>query len=247
MDCWFNFFYLHFRINVRNDVNKFEKNLHQILWLGKYSLNDSFCRCEITQKSKMNSWLYIFDLPSKLRRSSEKLSITPVNHKDTPCFYSIKLLAKIKLITKTNNWTYICVITTTLNGWNHLSGIFHWKCNLFLSPIRLHEEGGSYDQFWLQPPGGDQRSRSVTFLDERDTPGSVHPTPVQMWSCGSQCTYSDIIIILSLQPEMSVSFWVFPAVAAPVQQRSSATMFIFLHEQGTFSERCAKVLSKLFQ
>ncbi len=34
-------------------------------------------------------------------------------------FYSIKFLAKIKLITKTNNCTY--VITTTLNVQNHIS------------------------------------------------------------------------------------------------------------------------------
>ncbi len=41
-------------------------------------------------------------------------------HNDTPRFYSIKLQAKIKLITKTNNWTYISVLTTILNNQNHI-------------------------------------------------------------------------------------------------------------------------------
>ncbi len=44
----------------------------------------------------------------------------PINHNDTPRFYGIKLLAKMKLITKINNWTYIRVITTTLNDQNHI-------------------------------------------------------------------------------------------------------------------------------
>ncbi len=45
----------------------------------------------------------------------------PINHNDMPHFYSIKLLAKTKLITKMNNWTYISVITTTLNEQNNIS------------------------------------------------------------------------------------------------------------------------------
>ncbi len=33
------------------------------------------------------------------------------------------------------------------------------------SPIRLHGEGGVYDLYCSQPPGGDQRARSFTFPD----------------------------------------------------------------------------------
>ncbi len=49
-----------------------------------------------------------------------KLPQTQISHNDTPRFYSIKLLAKIKLITKNNNWTYISMRTTTLNDQNHI-------------------------------------------------------------------------------------------------------------------------------
>ncbi len=61
-----------------------------------------------------------------------------------------------------NNWTFISVITITLNNQNHISeNVIIWKCNLFIyfdwSPIRLHGEGGVYDLYYSQPPGGDQR------------------------------------------------------------------------------------------
>ncbi len=98
----------------------------------------------------------------------------PINHNDTPNFYSIKLIAKIKLITKMNNWTYISVITTTLNDQNHISGKLYWKCNSFLyfdwSPIPLHGEGGVYDLYCSQPPGGDKRACSLIFKNEWDAP-----------------------------------------------------------------------------
>ncbi len=97
----------------------------------------------------------------------------PINHNDTPRFYSIKLLAKIKMITKMNNWTYISVITY-LKWPKPYFGKLYWKCNLFFyfdwSPIRLHGEGGVYDLYCSQPPGGDQRARSFTLKDEWDTP-----------------------------------------------------------------------------
>ncbi len=54
-------------------------------------------------------------------------------------------------------------------------GKLYWKCNLFFyfdwSPIRLHGEGGVYDLYCSQPPGGDQRARSFTFPDMWGTPG----------------------------------------------------------------------------
>ncbi len=96
------------------------------------------------------------------------------NHNDTPNFYSIKLIAKIKLITKMNNWTYISVITTTLNDQNHISEKLYWKCNNFFyfdwSPIPLHGEGGVYDLYCSQPPGGDKRACSFIFKNEWDAP-----------------------------------------------------------------------------
>ncbi len=71
-----------------------------------------------------------------------------------------------------NNRTYISVITTTLYDQNHISEncigsviYFYW------SLIRLHGEGGVYDLYCSQPPGGDQRARSFTFKDKWDTPG----------------------------------------------------------------------------
>ncbi len=56
-----------------------------------------------------------------------------------------------------NNWTYISVITTTLNDQNHISEncigsvifIFYFDW----SPICLHGEGGVYDLYCSQPPG----------------------------------------------------------------------------------------------
>ncbi len=50
----------------------------------------------------------------------------------------------------------------------------YWKCNLYFyfdsSPICLHGEGGVYDLYCSQPPGGDQRARSFTFHEVWDTP-----------------------------------------------------------------------------
>ncbi len=55
------------------------------------------------------SWSYGIKLPSKLPQTQSTMPT---------CF---KLLAKIKLIPKLNNWTYISMITT-LNVQNHISG-----------------------------------------------------------------------------------------------------------------------------
>ncbi len=55
-------------------------------------------------------------------------------------------------------------------------GKLYWKCNFYFfdaSPIRLHGEGGVYDLYCSQPPGGDQRARSFTFQDVRVTPDSA--------------------------------------------------------------------------
>ncbi len=91
----------------------------------------------------------------------------PINHNDTPLFYSIKILAKMKRITKMSNWTYIRVITTTLNDQNHISE----NCigSAILSPIRLHGEGRVYDLYCSHPPGDEQRARSFTC--------EAHPVP----------------------------------------------------------------------
>ncbi len=84
-----------------------------------------------------------------------------------------------------NNWTYIRVITTTLNDQNHIfENCIGSVINFFYfdsSPIRLHGEGGVYDLYCSQPPGGDQRARSFTFPDMWGTPGSVHDAlrPIQ--------------------------------------------------------------------
>ncbi len=73
-----------------------------------------------------------------------------------------------------NNWTYINVITTTLNDQNHILEICIGSVIIVFcfdrSPIRLHGEGGVYDLYSSQPPGGDQRARSFTFKDEWDRP-----------------------------------------------------------------------------
>ncbi len=80
----------------------------------------------------------------------------------------------MKLITKISYWTYIRVITTALNDQNHISEncigsvIFDW------SPIRLHGEGGVYDLYCSQPPGGDQIACRFTFPDMWGTPASIH-------------------------------------------------------------------------
>ncbi len=74
-----------------------------------------------------------------------------------------------------NNWTYISMITTTLNDQNNISENCIGSVIIFFyfdwSPIRLHGEGGIYDLYYSQPPGGDQRARSFTLKDEWDTPG----------------------------------------------------------------------------
>ncbi len=44
-----------------------------------------------------------------------------MSYNNMPRFYRIKLLAKIKFIKKIHNWTYISMITTTLNDQNHIS------------------------------------------------------------------------------------------------------------------------------
>ncbi len=62
----------------------------------------------------------LFQWGGKDRFSPRQLRDTDQVYNVTPQFYSIKLLSKIKLITKTNNWTYINVITT-LNDQNHIS------------------------------------------------------------------------------------------------------------------------------
>ncbi len=96
----------------------------------------------------------------------------PPKHNDTPRFYSIKLLAKIKLITKTNNWTYISVITTSLTKTIFRKIVLAVQFIFYFdsSPIRSHGEGRVYDLYCSQPPGGDQRARSLTFQDVWGTP-----------------------------------------------------------------------------
>ncbi len=64
----------------------------------------------------------------------------------------------------------ITIILITTTKWpKPYFGKLYWKCNLFFyfdsSPIRLHGEGGVYDLYCSQPPGGDQRARSFTFQD----------------------------------------------------------------------------------
>ncbi len=91
----------------------------------------------------------------------------PINLNDTPRIYSIKLLTKMKLITKISNWTYQS--DNNLKWPKPYFGKLYWKCNSFFyfdsSPIHLHGEGGVYDLYCSQPPGGDQRARSFTFQD----------------------------------------------------------------------------------
>ncbi len=49
------------------------------------------------------------------------------------------------------------------------------------SPIHLHGEGGVYDLYCSQPPGGDQRARSFTFPDTWGTHGH-HPITDNMYT-----------------------------------------------------------------
>ncbi len=75
------------------------------------------------------------------------------------------------------------MITTALNDQNHISEncigsvIFDW------SPIRLHGEGGVYDLYCSQPPGGDQRARRFTFPDMWGTPASIHVNSLTVTVC----------------------------------------------------------------
>ncbi len=64
-----------------------------------------------------------------------------------------------------NNWTNISMITTTLNDQNHISENSFGSIIIFLfwSPIRLHGEGRVYDMYCSQPPGGNQKARSLHF------------------------------------------------------------------------------------
>ncbi len=96
----------------------------------------------------------------------------PINHDDTPCFYSITLLAKIKLITKTNIWTYISIITTTLNDQNHILETCIESALIFFYfdwiPFVYMERAG-----FMTCTVGDQESTAslkITFQDEWDTP-----------------------------------------------------------------------------
>ncbi len=132
--------------------------------------------------SWVNDVVWSLSLHSSVVRWSRGIKLPPklwqsgINHDDTPRFYSITLLAKIKLITKTNIWTYISIITTTLNDQNHILETCIGSALIFLfwlNPICLHGEGGVYDLYCSQPPGGDQEptaSLKITFQDEWDTP-----------------------------------------------------------------------------
>ncbi len=100
----------------------------------------------------------------------------PINHDDTPRFYSITLLAKIKLITKTNNWKYISIITTTLNDQNHILETCIWSALYFFILTESHSFTWRGQGLWpvLQPaPRGAIKepaaSLKITFQDDWHT------------------------------------------------------------------------------
>lgn len=69
---------------------------------------------------------------------------------------------------------------TILNDQKHL-----WEnCIVSLSPICFHGEGGVYDLYCSQPPGGDQRAHRFTFFE-------THPN-INMQSLSQVFTFTDM-------------------------------------------------------
>ncbi len=77
-----------------------------------------------------------------------------------------------------NNWTYIRVITTTLNDQNHILenciGSVIYFFILTQVPFVYMERAGFMTCTAANHQGGDQRARSFTFHEVWDTPG-LHP------------------------------------------------------------------------
>ncbi len=114
-------------------------------------------------------WSRGIKLPPKLPQTQSAITTCPV-------FYSTKLLAKIKLITKLNIYQH----NNYLKWPKPYFGKLYLKCNSFFyfdwSPIHLHGEGGVFDLYCSQPPGGDERARRFALKDEWDTPACTTQT-----------------------------------------------------------------------
>ncbi len=121
--------------------------------------------------SWVNDVVWSLSLHSSVVRWSRGIKLPPklwqsgINHDDTPRFYSITLLAKIKLITKTNIWTYISIITTTLNDQNHILETCIGSALIFFILTESHSFTWRGRGLWpvLQPaPRGQSRAHSFT-------------------------------------------------------------------------------------